>query len=210
MPNGQEILSKYIPEQAVENIWMFFQTHSDLELKITRKRNTKLGDFRMLSGKGYRISVNYNLNPYQFLLTLLHEMAHYLAYKKFGRRIKPHGREWKLIFGGLITEYIELLAFPEELIPILKKYAQNPKASTNGDGELFLRLSGYDKDRDERMKYVFQLTEGSLFSMENGSLFKLQEKRRTRYKCINLKNNRSYLVHQNALVYPINNLTNEK
>ncbi len=211
MEKGKEILIKYLPEEAIDKFWFFFKEHDDLHLKITGRRSTKLGDYKMFPGKKHQISINYNLNPYQFLLTLLHEMAHYLAYKKYGRRIKPHGKEWKTIFGKLIIEYIETGAFPDELLPNLKKYALNPKASTNADGLLFLQLAEYDKNKDEKLKYVFQLKKGSYFAMENGTIFQLQEKRRTRYKCINIKNHRSYLIHQNALVYPINNTTiNEK
>ncbi len=210
MENGKEILSKYIPASSVNKIWDFFESHSDLYLKISNKRSTKLGDYRKYSRTKHQISVNYNLNPYQFLLTLLHEMAHYLAFKEFGRRIKPHGKEWKMIFGHLILDYIELRSFPDELIPYLFEYAKNPKASTNGDGALFLKLSSYDTDKDEALKYVFQLETGSLFSFENGMVFQLQEKRRTRYKCINIKNGKSYLIHQNALVYPIKKTVNNE
>lgn len=210
MNRGQEILQKYLPENSVEPILDLLNKYSDLRLKISRKRNTKLGDYRILPSNQHQISINYNLNPYQFLLTLLHEIAHYLTYKKYGRRVKPHGKEWKKIFGALIQDFLKPEIFPAELRTELSKYALNPKASTSGDGALYLKLSAYDTQLDQRMKYVFELEPGNYFSMENGSVFLLQEKRRTRFKCINLKNKKPYLVHQNARVYPIKKTDYEK
>jgi len=204
METSQEILAKYLPAKAVEPIVMFLKEHKNLFLRISRKRTTKLGDYRMLPGNRHQISVNYDLNPYQFLLTLLHEIAHYFTFKEYGRRVKPHGKEWKKVFGNLIEEFIVMDAFPEELVNPLKDYASNPKASTGGDGNLYLQMSKYDTDINEQMKYIFELPLDSYFSMENGEIFHLQEKRRTRYKCRNLKNYKIYLVHKNARVLPVN------
>jgi predicted SprT family Zn-dependent metalloprotease len=36
-------------------------------------------------------TVNSNLNKYKFLITLIHEISHLVAFEKFGRNIKPHG-----------------------------------------------------------------------------------------------------------------------
>ncbi len=203
MERNKEILKKYLPPNAVEPVLMLLNQHKKLQLKISRKRSSKLGDYRILPVNNHQISVNYDLNLYQFLLTLLHEMAHYLTYKKYGRRIKPHGKEWKHIFGNLILEFITYDVFPEDLLEDLKKYASNPKASTSGDGDLYLKLSSYDKNSEDELKYVFELEPNSYFSMENGTVFLLQEKRRTRYKCINIKNRKPYLVHKNAKVIPL-------
>ncbi len=200
-----EILSQYLPGEVAAEVWQLVKTEKKLVLKISNRRTTKLGDYRMLNYGRHQISVNYDLNPYQFLLTLLHELAHYYTYKKFGRRVKPHGAEWKQIFGSLINKFNRPEVFPEEIIPLLKKYAQNPKASTGGDGKLFLELSKYDKGKNETLKYVFELLPESFFKMENGQIFQLKEKRRTRYSCINVNNKRKYLIHQNAKVFPLEN-----
>jgi len=200
-----DILSEYLPVNIAAEVWQLIKAEKKLILKISKRRTTKLGDYRQLNFGRHQISVNYDLNPYQFLLTLLHELAHYYTYKKYGRRVKPHGAEWKQIFGDLIHRFNRPDVFPEEIRPILKKYAQNPKASTSGDGKLFIELSKYDTRIDDNLKYVFELLPGSLFKLENGQIFQLKEKRRTRYACININNKRNYLIHQNAKVYPLEN-----
>ena len=35
---------------------------------------------------------------YRFLITLLHELAHYDVCRKYAHYIKPHGKEWKFTF----------------------------------------------------------------------------------------------------------------
>ena len=200
MDKSKQLLLKYIPENAVDDVLTLIYNHKELALKITRARSTKLGDYRKINQFQHRITVNHNLNPYQFLLTLLHEIAHFLTYKKYGRGVKPHGREWKAVFGNLLVDYIKPEIFPTDLLPYLLKYAQNPKASTSGDGDLYIKLAQYDKNRKTGLKYVFELEKGTVFALDNGQRFKLQEKRRTRYKCLNIDNGKSYLIHQNAEV----------
>jgi len=204
MKETKEVLKKYIPEQAVNPVAEILYAHKELHLVITKSRTTKLGDYKKINRLQHRISVNYNLHPYQFLITLLHEIAHFLTYKQYGNKIKPHGKEWKLTFGNLLITFIRTDIFPEELIPDLQKYAQNPKASTSGDGSLFLRIARYNQQKNANYKYVFELKKGDLFMMPSGQKFQLGEKRRTRYKCINLINKKTYLVHKNAEVIPIN------
>jgi len=205
MEEAKKLLQKYIPEAAVEPVVQLIFAHKELSLKITKQRNTKLGDYRKLNRYQHQITVNYNLNRYQFLITLLHEIAHFLTYKQFGRKIKPHGKEWKTIFGQLLNKFINENIFPVELVPLLKNYAKNPKASTAGDGDLYLLLSSYDENKNTQTKYVFELDNGQIFALPNGQKFQLQEKRRTRYKCLRLDNRKVYLIHQNAEVYPLKN-----
>lgn len=71
------ILAKYMPAAAVEPIYDFMEQYH-VHLHITRKRTSKLGDYRWPQrGHNYQeISVNGDMNPYQFLMVLLHEMAH--------------------------------------------------------------------------------------------------------------------------------------
>jgi len=198
----EDILIKYIPENSHKEIIDLLYSHKELRLVITRRRSTKLGDYKKINAYQHKISVNYNLNQYQFLITLLHEIAHFLTYKKYGNRIKPHGMEWKKTFGELLTPFIRPDVFPDELIAPLRTYVQNPKASTASDGDLYLLLSKYDTDKNPDSQYVFELKKGDFFSLENGQEYQLLEKRRTRYKCMRLSNKKIYLIHQNAQVFP--------
>ncbi len=204
MQKAKKLLAEYIPQAAVDEVVKLLYDHKELYLKITRQRTTKLGDYKKINKLQHRITINYNLNPYQFLLTLLHEVAHFLTYKRYGTHIKPHGNEWKQTFSKLLQNYIKPEIFPKELLPALQKYARNPKASTAGDGDLYLLLSQYNTRQNPNAKYIFQLQTGQIFALPNGSRYQLQEKRRTRYKCLRLDNQKIYLIHQNAEVYPIN------
>ena len=87
---------KYIPEKAIPFIQFLIDTHN-FTLKIVNQRQTKHGDFRKLPNGRFQITVNNNLNPYQFLLTLVHEIAHHVTHQKFGI-VQAHGKEWKTVF----------------------------------------------------------------------------------------------------------------
>ena len=204
MQAARDVLKKYIPEPAIEPVLKILFAHKELHLKITKSRSSKLGDYKKITPYKHQISVNYNLNKYQFLITLLHEISHFLAYKHFGQRIKPHGKEWKQTFGNLLQNFIVPGIFPDEIIPDIKIYAENPKASTAGDGNLYIKLSQYNEKTNMQTKYVFELDPGQIFALPNGVVYQLQEKRRTRYKCLRLSNQKVYLIHQNAEVFPIN------
>ena len=89
-----EKLLQYIPEASKVQLKEYLQK-IPIEIKVTRQRLTKHGDFRLKRNGMSVITVNNSLNPYRFLITLLHELAHYKVVKQFGHRVKPHGKEWK-------------------------------------------------------------------------------------------------------------------
>ena len=70
----QNVMS-FIPEEAKEKTVQLLE-QSKIEIKIMRKRKTKHGDFRINSKGETLITLNATENPYQFLITLIHEMAH--------------------------------------------------------------------------------------------------------------------------------------
>ena len=91
----QQILSRYLPEEFVNEIHEELTSHP-LDFKIVRPRKTKLGDYRY-DPKLPRpiITINGDLNPYQFLVTTVHELAHFHAFRIYGKRIRAHGQEWQ-------------------------------------------------------------------------------------------------------------------
>jgi SprT protein len=68
-------------------------------------RGQAAGQFRIAAGGEPCIRYNQVLlarHPREFLAqTVPHEVAHYLAFLRFGRDIRPHGREWQQIMRGL-------------------------------------------------------------------------------------------------------------
>ena len=86
-----EKLSKYIPKNAVTLVQEILEEHP-LDIKIVKERLTKHGDFKRTIHNKVQITINNNLNQYQFLLTLIHELAHFVTFKK--NRFSP--KELKL------------------------------------------------------------------------------------------------------------------
>jgi len=190
-------LKHYIPEQALTAVLHLLE-HDGLTVKIKGERKTRHGDYKQLPNGLHQITVNSNLNTYRFLITLLHEIAHFEAYKSYGRFIKPHGIEWKRTFQHIILPFLSPQIFPNDLLPLLAEHFKNPKASSDTDVVLALALKKYDADNDKT--YVFELPFGSVFKLYNGRVFKKGNKRVKRIECIEIKTGKLYLFNPNAEV----------
>ncbi|MCG9794024.1 SprT-like domain-containing protein [Flavobacterium algicola] len=194
----EETLSKYIPDFAVKPVFELIVTHG-VHLKIVNERATRHGDYRKaLSGK-HEITVNGSLNPFRFLITLIHEIAHLVAFEKFGRNIKPHGNEWKHTFQQLMVPYIRPEIFPKQLLPLLARHFRNPSASSDTDTTLSLALKQFDKQKDN-VNYVFEIPYGTVFRIKNGKVFKKIAVRTKRFECIEISSGKTYLFNPNAEV----------
>lgn len=181
-----------------------------VELKISRPRKTKFGDYRFPKpgSDRHRISVNANLNPYAFLITLIHEMAHLKAFKNFGKGIKPHGAEWQQTFLDLCLNFFEEDIFPDKLQDKLHRSLHRGAASSCTDLNLYRALKEYDEPRDGVVT-LEQLPQGTAFQI-GSKLFKKGLKSRKRFRCLNLHNGREYMVHPLAEVIPIDNTKTQK
>lgn len=205
----KQILKKYIPLESIGIISGYLTEHS-LQLNITRNRSTKSGDYRAPTPKKpfHRISINHNLNPYAFLITLLHELAHMDAFIRFGGRIKPHGDEWQSSFIRLARPVIKSGVFPDDLHPFVINHLQKGYASTFTDTALRKALDSYDKPEgssDPATVYLSDIPDGSCFMLKNGRSFIKGKLLRNRYKCIDMNNQREYRVHSLAEVKIIQN-----
>ncbi|CAM1347757.1 MULTISPECIES: SprT-like domain-containing protein [Tenacibaculum] len=191
----KETLIKYIPKKAIPLVEYLINKHQ-VNLKIVSQRQTKHGDFRRMPDGRMLITVNNNLNHYQFLLTLIHEIAHHVTHQKFGR-VQPHGKEWKTVFQHLMLPFLEPEIYPTQILPYLANYLKNPKASTDTDVNLSLALRNGKAEPGKI--FIFEVPNGNVFQFKN-RLYKRGNKRRTRYECLNLTNKRVYLFNQNAEV----------
>jgi predicted SprT family Zn-dependent metalloprotease len=177
-----DLLKPYLPKGSFDDA-TFYLIKYKVHLTITRERLTKLGDYRNKHlNKNHRISVNGNLNKYSFLITLLHELGHLVAYEKHGNKILAHGPQWKNEFGNILGRFISKKIFPADIETELLKTLRNPAASSCAEAPLTRILKKYDPHKPG----VFLLedfTNESLFRFKNGRIYKKEKKIRTRFLC---------------------------
>lgn len=192
-----ETLQKYLPERAIAPCLVLIK-NMGVHLKIVNERVTRHGDYRKMHNGMHQITINATSNKYQFLITLVHEIAHLVAFEKYGRRIKPHGKEWKHTFQYMMLPFIRPEIFPSKLLPFLAKHFRNPKASSSTDANLSIALKQFDAPTHKN--YVVELPFGCVFQIHNGRLFKKGNKRVKRYECIEVSTGKLYLFPPNAEV----------
>ncbi len=202
LERNKAILKKYIPEAAVNNIaqWIYV---FDFKLKIKKKRNSVYGDYRPpVNGNNHQITINHDLNRYAFLTTLIHEVAHLSAWKKYGNNIQSHGKEWKHEYRTLLTPFLNETVYPADVLSALKEYLVNPSASVCNDKKLFKTLNRYDIVQNG-MVFLEDLPSGTTFRTTGNEIIVKGEKRRTRYLCTKISTGERYLFHGMAQVTPI-------
>ncbi len=193
-----ETLLKYLPEHAVEPIFELIKINS-VHLKIVNERQTRHGDYRKGFLGKHEITVNANLNKYRFLITLIHEISHLVAFEKFGRLIKPHGNEWKMTFQRLMIPFIRPEIFPHSVLPLVANHFRNPTASSDTDARLAFALKQFD-ERKIDIHFMHEVPSGSQFRLKNGRIFLKKGLRVKRYECLEIKTGRVYLFNANAEV----------
>lgn len=193
LERNQSILHKYIPEKAVPVIseWIY---KFDFKLRIKKSRSSKYGDYRPpIKGENHLITINYDMNKYAFLITLVHEIAHLSNYNKHKNSVKPHGEEWKLHYKFLMQQFLIPEIFPVDVITALRKYMNNPAASSCSDTNLLRVLKKYDVR--ENTVFVEDVPLGATFSYGENRHFIKGEQVRKRIKCQDLKTNVTYLFN---------------
>src|SRR4051812_30336196 len=124
-------LARFLPPGTFDVVAPYFNAHA-IHLTLTRHRRSLHGDYRPPSRQHpvHRISVNATLNPYSFLITLVHEIAHLTTTVRYGLKAAPHGHEWKAEFRKALTPLLGKGHFPEDIETALQAYLYNPAAST--------------------------------------------------------------------------------
>lgn len=190
-------LSSRLPEASIEYCLSLWQRYP-FELKLTKRRSSKVGDFCAPRGRLPIITLNNDLNPYLFLVTYVHEVAHLFVHKKAGIRIEPHGREWKEEFRILMQPVLKESSFPPEILHELRRHMVDPKASSFADTALTNSFRKYDPEHQNSVQ-LSEVAEGSVFKLQ-GKYFKKGKLRRTRVVCREMKTRRLYLVPADSLV----------
>ena len=140
-------------------------------------------------GKNHRISVNGNLNKFPFLITLLHELAHLLTHEKYGHRVASHNKEWKAIYGQLLSAFYKHNIFPLDIETELQRSLVNPAASSCAEEHLMRVLRRYD------VKKMFS------HSRRNYNRRHFHYQRRRHFKSERLRKRYRYYRNKTGLVY---------
>ena len=198
--NPEDIFKRFVPEHAVAYCVRLY-TYFGFEFKIKKSRQTKLGDYRYSpQTKKHTITINNDLNPYAFLVTYLHEVAHLVTFDDHGRRAAPHGLEWKQNFKKVAQPVLHGEVFPQPVLIALTNYFKNPKAASCSDPVLYNILRQFDGPSE--LIALSQVGNGEVFDFQGKHYLKL-EKKRTRSVCQEVKTKRKYLISEIARVKKI-------
>lgn len=177
--------------------------HYGFTFRVVRPRRTRLGDFRVLPHGPTVITVNADLNPYAFLITYVHEVAHAEVHRAYRRRGKPHGRAWQTVFQRLMQPLMTETVFPIEILEPLRNYLAKPAATTSASPALMLALRQTDAPTTDPISAGRVL----LRDVPEGQSFILSKKtyvrgtmRRTRVVCKEVVSGKSYAILAHALV----------
>ena len=191
------LLEKYLPENTLPYLKKWFGEHP-IHIKITRGRNSKLGDYRKMPDQSHQITINSTLQPPLFFFVLAHELAHLLAFENCGHRISPHGSEWKNTFRTMLLESISI--FDDDLKPIILKFAKSPKANFMSSPELVRYF--HIEDYEDETSYIEDLNINDHF-MYRKQIYIIDEKRKKNYLCTQLDTDKKYIFKPLARVEKI-------
>jgi hypothetical protein len=190
-----------VPDAALDYCFSLWK-EKPFHFVISRSRSSKLGDFRFRRDQPIqKITINHDLNPYQFLITYIHEVAHHRVYAAHSHRCLPHGVEWKRTFQELMLPMIaDRSVFPLDILIPLRRHMLNPKASSGADLFLMKELRKYDPQDPEMQKTLLSDVKlGEKFELKN-RVFQKLESRRTRALCLEVATGKKYLISGHAAV----------
>ena len=187
-------LEQYLPENTFPFLKKWFADYF-IHIKITKNRNSKLGDYRRMPDKSHQITVNSTLDKQLFFFVLTHELAHLIAFERFNFRISAHGKEWKNTFAEMLLESINI--YTDDLKPIIFKFSKNPKANFMASPELVRYF--HIENPEDNFIFIEDLLINDKFRYK-GDDYKLLEKKKKLYLCLNRHNSKKYLFRPLAKV----------
>ena len=180
----------YIPKSSVSLVENLIKD-DNLIIKVVKIRKTKHGDFKKFRDGSSQITLNHIENKYRFLITLIHELAHFRVNRNLMRRVKPHGIEWKKTFQLLMLPFLNNIIFPDNILSNLANYLKNPSATTDSNINLVISLSEYDVESST--VFLFNILNETFFQHDKNKIYKKIGKLRKRYICEEIKSKRRYL-----------------
>ena len=181
----EKMLESKIPSESVSYVMTLWKSNP-FNFTISRARKTCLGNYRFKNQQHF-ISVNGDSNPFSFLITLIHEIAHQhvtLNNRIFRKKTDPHGVEWKDTFRNLMHPLLTEEVFPEDILAVLKRHMINPAASSTRDPRLFEILENYSNKNTIEGPKLSELADGKVFLFKDRKYRKLENRRtRTLVEC---------------------------
>ena len=200
----QELIRDLIP-QGMEDLVESWVTGLEVGIRVVNPRRTKAGDFR-IPRKGMQpiITLNNSMHPVVFVITLAHELAHYIVWERYGKRARPHGAEWKREFRLLLSQMIKTEVLSVAIRKaIVSCYFRRERIGSGVCVMLFDVLHEGEENgaSQQAAKDSFKaamgrdVEEGERFTLTNGKQFIRGPKLRTRYRCKEVGSGRSFTVH---------------
>jgi len=196
------VFEKYLPQTSVSYCLELWNSLG-FNLKITPDRTSKFGDYRYNPNNNtHTISINGSLNPYAFLVTYIHEVAHKITFDQYQNRVNPHGKEWKYEFKKLMLPMLREQIFPLDILNPLALHMKNPKATSVSDPKLFEALNKYNPPTTDILLKDVPIGNHFLF---RDTIYKKVEIKRTRAVCEAVSVKKKYLISQSAPVQKFKN-----
>lgn len=193
----QKLLTPHLPKASIEYCVQLSNKYS-FRLDFSFDRKTKFGHYKYdPKTKQHIISVNKGLSKPLFLITYLHELAHLEVMLTYGRKVQPHGKEWKTTFSVFLQPVLTENIFEPKLLNALKKHSLRPKASLVADPVLWKALF----NKHSNFTTLDEIEEGQLFTYKKRTFKKLKNKR-TRTLCYEPASKQNYLIPRLARVEP--------
>lgn len=194
-------IQKHVPADAVEQVVKWILEYKIL-LIVSRKRKSLLGSYHVPTRKmpQHRIRVNGDLNPYAFLLTFTHELAHLVTWEQYGRSVAPHGEEWKTAFRKLMAGFLAKGVFPQPLGQVVANYLKDPEASSTRNQALYKALNSYGEPKGE---YLENIPTGGYFHLSDGRRFRKLAMFRMYCRCEEIHTGLHYRIHKLMQVEPV-------
>lgn len=146
-----------------------------IKFKTVQPRKTALGMWRFRNGF-HEITINNDLTGVQFMLTLVHEIAHARTWDLFKGSVTPHGKEWKDQYRHLMLPLLQGF-FEPHIDTQLKEYMKNPYASSTRSLEI-------RKIVEPNRKMLEDVPPGVTFKISDGREFVKIRKRRVKWECV--------------------------
>ena len=148
-----------IPSGRIRFLYRKWLKPYSCHIRITKKRHSKLGDYRYRSGETQQISINGDLEPQLFFFVLTHEIAHLITFSA-DRKILPHGKEWKTCYRNLLLESLNI--YKEDFRPMVMAFSKTPKANYMATPEI---VRYFSKNTTE--DFIEDLDPGHIFEYQN-------------------------------------------